>query len=50
MEIGWDDILQDESAKGIFNMELEDVDEAIDDELMDDGEVCLNDFSSVINW
>lgn len=39
VEIGWDDILQDESAKGIFNMELEDVDEAIDDELMDDGEL-----------
>ena len=41
VEIGWDDILQDDSTKGIFNMELEDIDEATDDELMDGSEVCL---------
>lgn len=41
VEIGWDDILQDDSTKGIFNMELEDIDEATDDELMDGREVCL---------
>ncbi|KAB8681459.1 hypothetical protein FH972_026338 [Carpinus fangiana] len=27
VEIGWDDILQDDSSKGIFQMELENVDE-----------------------
>ena len=30
MEIGWDDILQDDSSKGIFQMELESVDEIAD--------------------
>ena len=30
MEIGWDDILQDDSSKGIFQMELENVDEIAD--------------------
>ncbi|KAL5556349.1 hypothetical protein UlMin_038585 [Ulmus minor] len=39
VEIGWDDILQDDSTKGIFNMELEDVEEVTDDEWMDDGEL-----------
>ncbi|PON78708.1 RNA polymerase I specific transcription initiation factor [Trema orientale] len=39
VEIGWDDILQDDSSKGIFNMELEDLDEATDDELMDGNEL-----------
>lgn len=31
MEIGWDDILHDDFSKGIFEMELEDVEEAADD-------------------
>lgn len=31
MEIGWDDILQEDSGKGIFDMELEDVNDAADD-------------------
>lgn len=35
MSIGWDDILRDDSCKGIFAMELEDEEEASDD----DGEV-----------
>ncbi|XP_030480271.1 uncharacterized protein LOC115697418 [Cannabis sativa] len=39
VEIGWDDILHDDSTKGIFNMELEDIDEASDDELMDSSEL-----------
>ncbi|XP_062095602.1 uncharacterized protein LOC133801411 [Humulus lupulus] len=39
VEIGWDDILHDDSTKGIFNMELEDIDEATDDELMDGSEL-----------
>jgi RNA polymerase I-specific transcription initiation factor RRN3 len=30
VEIGWDDILQDDSSKGIFQMELENVDEIAD--------------------
>lgn len=30
MEIGWDDILQEDSGKGIFDMELEDVEENAD--------------------
>ncbi|GLT53358.1 hypothetical protein SLA2020_266360 [Shorea laevis] len=30
VEIGWDDILQDDSSKGIFQMELENVDEISD--------------------
>lgn len=29
MEIGWDDILQDDLPKGIFEMELEDVEGAV---------------------
>lgn len=40
LEIGWDDILQDDSSKGIFKMELEDVDETTDDDdLKDNNEV-----------
>ncbi|XP_057970224.1 uncharacterized protein LOC131159371 [Malania oleifera] len=31
VEIGWDDILQDDSSKGMFEMELEDLDETADD-------------------
>ncbi|KAL0547829.1 hypothetical protein IC582_012258 [Cucumis melo] len=31
VEIGWDDILQDDFSKGIFEMELEDDDETTDD-------------------
>ena len=31
MEIGWDDILQDDFSKGIFEIELEDDDEITDD-------------------
>lgn len=31
VEIGWDDILQEDSGKGIFDMELEDVNDAADD-------------------
>jgi hypothetical protein len=30
VEIGWDDILQDDSSKGIFHMELENADEIAD--------------------
>lgn len=30
MEIGWDDILQEDSSKGIFQMELENMDEMTD--------------------
>lgn len=36
--IGWDDILRDDSCKGIFAIELEDADEVDDDE-NDYGEV-----------
>ncbi|XP_058073393.1 uncharacterized protein LOC131222367 [Magnolia sinica] len=32
MEIGWEDILQEDSSKGIFDMELEDVEEHSDDD------------------
>lgn len=39
MEIGWDDILQDDSTRGIFKMELEAIEEAADDEFEDGGEV-----------
>lgn len=38
VEIGWEDIKND-SSKGIFEMELEDVDESRDDDLNDDSEV-----------
>ncbi|XP_043710994.1 RNA polymerase I-specific transcription initiation factor RRN3-like isoform X2 [Telopea speciosissima] len=30
VEIGWDDIIQEDSSKGIFHMELEDLEEAAD--------------------
>lgn len=36
VEIGWDDILQEDSSKGIFDMELEDVDENVD---ADEGQI-----------
>lgn len=39
MEIGWDDILQDDSSKGIFQMELENVDEIADYDEEDGTEV-----------
>ncbi|XP_015889626.3 uncharacterized protein LOC107424354 [Ziziphus jujuba] len=39
LEIGWDDILHDDSSKGIFKMELEDIDETTDDELKGDIEL-----------
>ncbi|CAL9027403.1 unnamed protein product [Prunus brigantina] len=38
VEIGWEDIKND-SSKGIFEMELEDVDESRDDDLNDDSEL-----------
>ncbi|EXC17569.1 hypothetical protein L484_012360 [Morus notabilis] len=39
VEIGWDDILQDDSTRGIFKMELELIEEATDDEFEDGGEL-----------
>lgn len=39
MEIGWDDILQEDSTKGIFKMELEDIEEDADYEFEDGSEV-----------
>lgn len=39
MEIGWDDILQDDFSKGIFEMELEDDDDTTDDINEDSSEV-----------
>lgn len=47
MEIEWEDILQDDSGKGIFEMELEDVEETIDDDDQEGEQVCL--FSWVKN-
>lgn len=41
MEIGWDDILLDDSSKGIFHMELEDVEETADYVGKDGSEVCF---------
>lgn len=38
MEIGWDAILQDDFSKGIFEMELEDVDD-VESAEPDNGEV-----------
>lgn len=32
MSIGWDDILRDDSSKGIFTIELEDVDDIASDD------------------
>ncbi|KAF4358779.1 hypothetical protein F8388_022546 [Cannabis sativa] len=49
VEIGWDDILHDDSTKGIFNMELEDIDEASDDELMDSSEM-IHDVYGAYRW
>ncbi|KAF3440903.1 hypothetical protein FNV43_RR19189 [Rhamnella rubrinervis] len=44
LEIGWDDIVHDDSSKGIFDMELEEIDKCRDDVLNDGGahprEVC----------
>lgn len=40
MEIGWDGILQ-EDAKGIFEMELEDVTEFADEDENCDSMVCI---------
>jgi hypothetical protein len=39
VEIGWDDILQDDSSKGIFQMELENVDKIADYDEEDGAEV-----------
>ncbi|KAM2063476.1 hypothetical protein ACFX16_027010 [Malus domestica] len=39
VEIGWDDI-EDDSSKGIFEMELEAVHESTDDDLNDDSEIA----------
>lgn len=39
VEIGWDDILQEDSTKGIFKMELEDIEEDADYEFEDGSEV-----------
>ncbi|XP_038896673.1 RNA polymerase I-specific transcription initiation factor RRN3-like [Benincasa hispida] len=39
VEIGWDDILQDDFSKGIFEMELEDDDETADDSNEDSSEL-----------
>lgn len=39
MEIGWDDILQDDFSKGIFEIELEDENESTDDIDEDNNEV-----------
>ena len=39
MEIGWDAILQDDFSKGIFEMELEDVDDFVESAEPDIGEV-----------
>lgn len=47
MEIEWEDILQDDSGKGIFEMELEDVEETLDDDDQEGEQVCL--FSWVKN-
>lgn len=47
MEIEWEDILQDDSGKGIFEMELEDVEETLDDADQEGEQVCL--FSWVKN-
>lgn len=41
MEIEWEDILQDDSGKGIFEMELEDLEETLDDADQDGDEVCF---------
>lgn len=41
MEIGWEDILHDDSSKGIFEMELEDIEEDVDEGDQDHGEVWL---------
>lgn len=38
VEIEWEDILQDDSCKSIFEMELEDMEDTIDEE---DAMVCL---------
>ncbi|KAA8532095.1 hypothetical protein F0562_006763 [Nyssa sinensis] len=45
VEIGWDEILQDDSSKGIFEMELEDVEGTADDTEKDSDELpieCLS--------
>ncbi|KAE9466310.1 hypothetical protein C3L33_01778, partial [Rhododendron williamsianum] len=45
VEIEWEDILQDDSGKGIFEMELEDVEETIDDDDQE-GEQLPREYSS----
>ncbi|GMY34329.1 RNA polymerase I-specific transcription initiation factor RRN3 isoform X1 [Fagus crenata] len=44
VDIGWDDILQDDSSKGIFQMEIEDVDEIADYDEEDGTEEVLLQF------
>ena len=41
VEIEWEDILQDDFSKGIFEMELEDVEETLDDDEQEGDEVCF---------
>ncbi|KAA8547617.1 hypothetical protein F0562_004046 [Nyssa sinensis] len=41
VEIGWDEILQDDSSKGIFEMELEDVEGTADDAENDNDELLI---------
>lgn len=41
MEIHWDDILRDDFGKGIFEMELEDLEGPAGDPLQDVDEVSL---------
>ncbi|KAL5820962.1 hypothetical protein ACOSQ3_022844 [Xanthoceras sorbifolium] len=45
VEIGWEDILHDDSCKGIFEMELEDVEEAADEAEEDGGELSRGSLS-----
>ncbi|KAG5534461.1 hypothetical protein RHGRI_022558 [Rhododendron griersonianum] len=45
VEIEWEDILQDDSGKGIFEMELEDVEETLDDDDQE-GEQLPREYSS----
>lgn len=45
VEIEWEDILQDDSGKGIFEMELEDLEETLDD-ADQDGDELTREYSS----
>lgn len=50
MEIAWDDVLQDDFQKGIFDMELEDLEGHVDDIEQDCNEVffMFYDFNHLI--